>query len=190
MHRAQVLDTAKGYVTRDRQVDHGRLCECGCGFPTKPYKNTIPRLGHVKGEPARYLAGHSSRTFGVSRYVVMESGCWEWQGAKDEDGYGIGWWGGRKTPAHRASWLASGRELASGVPLDHLCRNKPCVNPDHLEPVTTAENTRRGSNTKLTMEQASIIKASSESGVLIAQRYGVSPNTVYDIRHGRIWRDV
>lgn len=180
--RAKILDDAKQAVTADRQV----LCACGCRKPTTPYKNTIPRLGHVKGEPAKYLPRHSRRTHGVWNFEVSE-GCWEWRGARDVDGYGISRHDGRKTPAHRAVWLASGRDIPEGFQLDHLCRNRACVNPEHLEPVTLAENIRRAS--KLDWSKVRIIRASSDSGASLARQFGVSPNTIYDIRHGRIWRE-
>ena len=45
--------------------------------------------------------------------------------------------------AHRYVYLTSGHEIPEGLELDHLCRNRRCVNPDHLEPVTKSENMRR-----------------------------------------------
>lgn len=52
---------------------------------------------------------------------------------------------GFSTGAHRATWVAAnGRQVPRGLVLDHLCRNKWCCNPDHLEPVTHAENIARG----------------------------------------------
>lgn len=73
--------------------------------------------------------------------------CWLWTGSKDWKGYG------RFTTspapckswlAHRlAYWLIRG-ELISGLQMDHLCRNPGCINPFHLEQVTSRENTLRG----------------------------------------------
>jgi hypothetical protein len=74
------------------------------------------------------------------RVEVTDSGCWEWQGYLDRDGYGHDGKGG----AHRSAYVAKFGPVPPGMQLDHLCRNRRCVNPDHLEPVTHRENQRRG----------------------------------------------
>lgn len=73
---------------------------------------------------------------------IVESGCWEWQGAVDKDGYGF-FTLGKLMKAHRASYQLFGGTLLSDKQIDHLCRNRPCVNPDHLEQVTSRINTLR-----------------------------------------------
>lgn len=74
--------------------------------------------------------------------------CWLWVAAKDVHGYGrFGIWAdGRTVPylAHRVCYEHYVGPIPEGLTLDHLCKNPPCVNPDHLEPVTQAENVRRG----------------------------------------------
>lgn len=79
------------------------------------------------------------------------SGCWLWTayviGPKKgrwNEGYGQVWNGVRVVPAHRYSFISLVGEIPDGLVLDHLCRIRCCVNPAHLEPVTRAENTRRG----------------------------------------------
>lgn len=72
------------------------------------------------------------------------TGCWEWQGVRSS-GYGIhygrAYIGKPQVSAHRFSWLYFfGEWPQKGLHLDHLCRNKCCVNPEHLEPVTPYEN--------------------------------------------------
>lgn len=81
----------------------------------------------------------------LRRIKVTASGCWEYQGALTH-GYGIisDSTTGRSMMAHRAVWEKLRSPIPPGLQIDHLCRNKPCVNPDHLEPVTPSENTRRG----------------------------------------------
>lgn len=76
--------------------------------------------------------------------------CWLWGGALDRDGYGRFRFteasGVRRIiGAHRAAWLAFRGDLPAGLVIDHLCRVRNCVNPAHLDPVTTGENTRRSS---------------------------------------------
>lgn len=70
--------------------------------------------------------------------------CWIWTGTIRDSGYGQVRANGRLQPAHRVvyEWLVS--PIPEGLTIDHLCRNRPCVNPDHLEPVTLSLNVQRG----------------------------------------------
>lgn len=70
--------------------------------------------------------------------------CWLWTGATSEKGYGHFGAGGRSRLAHRVAYELIVGVIPEGLTIDHLCRVRNCVNPDHLEPVTGAENTRRG----------------------------------------------
>lgn len=72
--------------------------------------------------------------------------CWLWTGKTDRDGYGHCWDSRHQktSRAHIVSFELSGRRVPEGLQLDHLCRVRHCVRPDHLEPVTTRENLMRG----------------------------------------------
>jgi hypothetical protein len=71
--------------------------------------------------------------------------CWEWQGSRTTGGYGVIKPEGSRTPvlAHRVAYELAVGPVPDGLELDHLCRNRRCVNPSHLEPVTRSENIRR-----------------------------------------------
>lgn len=78
-----------------------------------------------------------------ARNVADASGCVLWVGDLNADGYGRFWDGEKKVLAHRWAWEQKRGAIPEGLTLDHLCRVRCCVNPEHLEPVTNAENIRR-----------------------------------------------
>ena len=72
------------------------------------------------------------------------SGCWLWTGTLIPRGYGRINWGGRQVVVHRLIYEKHRGPIPTGLTLDHLCRVRSCVNPDHLEAVTMRENCLRG----------------------------------------------
>lgn len=78
--------------------------------------------------------------------VDQVTGCWNWQGGKDKNGYGFFTVEGKQYKAHRWIYEHTNGPIPEGLVIDHLCRNHSCVNPspDHLEPVTNRENVARG----------------------------------------------
>jgi hypothetical protein len=168
------------------------LCHCGCGGAT-PLATQTRRTGRsqVKGQPVRFLPGHHSRKAPVD-YVEEDRGymtpCWIWQ-LGFAGRYGVASVQGRQDYAHRVYYERYRGPIPTGLQIDHLCEVKACVNPDHLEPVTGAENVRRSSCTKLTLEDARHIHASSLSAEELARELGVVPQTVKDVRNGRTWRE-
>lgn len=88
--------------------------------------------------------------------IRVEGECWVWKGARHPGGYGNFYLGpdssGKSVYVSAYRWCYMDRvgQFPGGLELDHLCRNPPCVNPSHLEPVTHLENMRRGSTRQAT----------------------------------------
>lgn len=167
------------------------LCQCGCGQRTTVPAGTDRRWNRIKGVPMRYVQGHNPRIDPERYSVDPETGCWVWP-SLDHIGYpdritrdGI------SKRAHVFFYEQRFGSVPDGLELDHLCRNRGCVNPDHLEAVTHTENMRRSQQAKLTPEDVAEIR--SLFGVMkqtaIAKRFGVRHATINHIATGRNWRD-
>jgi hypothetical protein len=88
-------------------------------------------------------------------YVTpVASGCWEWSGKVAKNGYGHTKVGGEFRLAHRAFYEGMKGPIAEGMTIDHLCRNRSCVNPAHLEPVSRGENVLRSPATRAAINLA------------------------------------
>lgn len=77
------------------------------------------------------------------RITIAASGCWLWTGTINRRGYGAISVRGETKMAHRVVYEREVGPIPAGMQIDHLCRNKACVNPAHLEPVTGSENCLR-----------------------------------------------
>lgn len=73
-----------------------------------------------------------------------ENACWDWVGYKNVNGYGIFNVDGKPQYAHRISYEIYKGKIPKHLEIDHLCRNRACINPTHLEAVSSRENTIRG----------------------------------------------
>lgn len=115
--------------------------------------------------------------------------CLEWRGAVTGMGYGSMRHDGRVRDVHVVAWEEEYGPVPPGRELDHLCRIPLCFDTTHLEAVTHAENMRRGSQAKLTAEQARTIRL--ERGKVtqreLAERFGVSVSLVKNIHTNRAW---
>ena len=157
------------------------LCACNCGSPLRPDK---------RGRYSRYLKNHDKRFKGIE-HVEEDRGyvtpCWIWQRhVNPRTGYG-------QTPtstAHRYVYEREVGAIPEGLEPDHLCRVRSCVNPEHLELVSRAENARRGRKGKLTAKVVKMIRASEDPAVVLAQRYRVHHTTICDIRLHKTWKGV
>jgi HNH endonuclease len=127
---------------------------------------------------------------GKPKYKKVKRGrwiCWEWLGCLNDTGYGQ-CHGTFSMLAHKQVYIEEKGPIPKGHHLDHLCRNPPCVKPDHLEPVTPAVNARRGKNTKLNIQKITEIRADKVSShASLARKFKVSPSTIHAIRNKRSW---
>lgn len=131
------------YSTRPEPNPSG-ICMCGCGQPTRLAGEHAPARGTVKGKPVRYIFGHQCRQSPHEYLVDPDTGCWVWQRAIKPEGYGYLTYKGKTTYAHRLFFERVYGPIPKGMDIDHLCRNRACVNPDHMEVVTRQENALRG----------------------------------------------
>lgn len=80
----------------------------------------------------------------MEKVTESPDGCWLWSSSVRPNGYGEFHYEGRTVLAHRWVYARLAGPIPDGLQLDHLCRVRACVNPDHLEPVTQRENLLRG----------------------------------------------
>lgn len=122
------------------QVDECDSPVCSVGYCLAHYKR-FRRYGDPNG--SRPTTPASVRFWEKVRKV--DGGCWEWTAGQQGMGYGMFHPTHEENVlAHRFSFEAHVGPIPEGLVIDHLCRNRLCVNPDHLEPVTNEENLRRG----------------------------------------------
>lgn len=121
-----------------------------------------------------------------------DDACWPWLASTTGVGYGQIYSGlgpGLMWLAHRVAYTIEYGPIPAGLQLDHLCSNRACVNPAHLEAVTQQENLRRG-NARLTPDQVAEIRIASRavSNRKLAAHYGVHHATIWRIRAGVGWK--
>lgn len=76
--------------------------------------------------------------------IEDDNGCWNYDGYKSKGGYGVYWNGRTGNLVHRISYENFIGPIPNGLVIDHLCRNRACINPKHLEPVSQSINCVRG----------------------------------------------
>ena len=142
---------------------------------------------------------------------IADSGCWEWQRAKNNSGYGTLTVAGRTRYAHRLAFELGVGPIPDGQDVMHRCDNPACINPEHLATGTRADNMRDCSqkgrakipsprmvgetngSAKLTSADVRAIRnrvASGHTQALVAAAFGISQTQVSNIVRGRAWPEV
>lgn len=125
------------------------------------------------GKRCLFVHGHNRTKLNgyADDYTVKDKGyktpCWVWKGKPNEAGYGRTQKDKKTVLAHRAVYEEYKGEIPAERELDHLCRVPPCVNPEHLDPVTHLENVRRGRARTYTQEKADEAQRLRDSGASI-----------------------
>jgi len=165
--------------------------ECGASYKT--------RKDHWKNRKSnRPLLCPSCRERNDAPHAYIEEDrgyltpCWVWMGTITESGYGRH----RNKRVHKVFYEREKGPVPKGMELDHLCRVRNCVNPDHLEVVTHTENMRRSTGTKLDWDTVRFIRAQYEEsdkkrGVFtrLGRQFGITTTQVCYIVYGKQWKN-
>ncbi len=121
---------------------------CGAPYECKGFCNRHYKRWRLYGDPSAPRHPAAREITPESFWARVDrsagaSGCWPWTGRLSKAGYGAIDWVGHSVVAHRVAYELTVGPVPEGLDLDHLCRNRACANPAHLEPVTSRENTLR-----------------------------------------------
>lgn len=117
----------------------------------------VRRTGKVDLPPRPSLV---ERLEACIRYET--NGCWTWTGTRTTSGYGLLSVNAKLLLVHRLAYQTLVREIPPGMHLDHLCRNRACINPKHLDVVTNRENVMRGMSPSAVIRRQGICKNGHE----------------------------
>lgn len=189
-----------------------KLCECGCGQPAPISVYTNKNKGVRKGEPCRFVRGHFRRLTPEKQFwnhvaVAASDECWEWNGCRSKQGYGLVNVAYSGISAHRLSWTIHFGPIPDGIWVLHRCDNPPCCNPAHLFLGTCQDNVddkiakgRQKSvdgelNPRSKLANTDILtirrlRAQGESLKALAEQFNVSMTTISRAALRKAWRHV
>lgn len=192
---------------------NSRICRCGCGANTSLITKTCKKRGYVKGGYLEFIHGHNPKPWRDEEALFWgnldkkDSGCWEWSGKRNEQGYGRLWFRGKQIRAHRLSWSLINGLIPEGLDILHKCDNPSCCNPNHLYSGTDKDNAndrqargrlipRKGEDhhkSLLTWNQIGEIREFCENNPrsqrITAKRYGVKESVISKIVNGVTWKE-
>lgn len=152
--------------------------------------------------PCRALYNDAGLRFERSHIPEPNSGCWLWTGAVCAGGYGVMFFNGRQTLAHRVAYELFVQTPPRALFICHRCDNRACVNPEHLFVGTASDNSadmvgknrqakgEQRANSKINPALVRAILGSSLPDTEWASRLNVTKGTINHIRHRRNWRHV
>lgn len=136
------------------------------------------------------------------RSQLESNGCKVWTGPTDRDGYGIAYIDGKYVSTHRLAYTLALGSIPSGAMVRHTCDNPPCIDPDHLLVGTAQDNSNdcveRDRQSKGSQVASSILKeadipiirGSKLTKRQLAEQYGVSIDTIKQVRSRKTWKHV
>lgn len=130
-----------------------------------------------------------------AEYAIDENGCWVWQGRMDDRGYGLCFRDGHQR-AHRLYWAEAHGPIPEGFHVHHKCKNRACVNPDHLEAVDPRDHFKehylkeRGRDVEFVLAIREAGRQPGASYRKVAKEFGVHFNTVRRYWEAETWADL
>lgn len=196
--------------------NRGAICKCDCGTEWKVALTAI-RRGKTVSCGCKRIDNNRSRGYSdldVARVLSVRTtetngGCLEFQGFRNQDGYGIICFRGKIMGAHRVAWMIKNGKIPDGMYILHRCDNPPCCNVDHLFIGTQKDNMqdcvskgrltrnpRKGDRHPLSkikerdIPEIRFLLQGGTSQTVIARRFGVSRSTIEQIKYGKTWKHI
>lgn len=184
------------FLTSDGQAVKLAVGHLKRGHPLRPGKRCW-----LDGDPKDILKNL------ISKVSINESGCWIWKKAKNNMGYGVSGCYGKLMLSHRLIWKTLNGDPENLCVL-HKCDTQACINPNHLRIGTKKDNThdmvskgrlvvcKGENNVNSVLTSKKVISIRKEysyfkvTGRILAKKYGVSMQTIYDIKNRKAWKHI